>query len=94
MIAFVSSIIGQVTYRDYPKYSWFVLLLTLALNIIVIVIVASNAIQTYHVAIVGYAAAALVTTTSLTNSLVHTNASSKIAAGVGFVLLTMTQVCF
>jgi len=58
----------------------------------VVVVVAANSIQTYHVALVGYMGAGLVLTSSSVNSLIYTGESSRQAAAAGFILLSMVNV--
>jgi SHO1 osmosensor len=58
----------------------------------VVVVVASNSIQTYHVALVGYMGAGLVLTSSSVNSLIYTGEGSRQAAAAGFILLSMVNV--
>jgi SHO1 osmosensor len=59
----------------------------------VFVVIASNTIQTYHVAIVGFLAAGLVLTTSSVNALVYSPEGAKEAAAAGHILLSMVAVC-
>jgi SHO1 osmosensor len=58
----------------------------------VFVVIASNTIETYHVAIVGFLAAGLVLTTSSVNSLVYSPEGAKEAAAAGHILLSMVSV--
>lgn len=58
----------------------------------VFVVVASDSIQTYHVALVGYMGAGLVLTSSSVNSLIYFSESARQAAGAGFILLSMVNV--
>lgn len=58
----------------------------------VVVSVASDAVYTYHVAIVGFLAAGLVFTTSSVNSLIYYSDPAKEAAAAGFILLSMVSV--
>lgn len=60
----------------------------------VFVVVASDTIQTYHVAVVGYLACGLVLTTSSVNGLVYSANGAKEAASAGFILLSMVTVCY
>lgn len=59
----------------------------------VFVVVASDSIQTYHVAITAYLACGLVLTTSSVNFLVYSPNGAKEAAAAGFILLSMVTVC-
>ena len=54
--------------------------------------VATDSIQTYHVAIVGFLAAGLVFTTSSVNSLIYWSDGAKEAGAAGFILLSMVCV--
>jgi SHO1 osmosensor len=92
LIAFVSSIIGQASDDAFPKYSWTALILTLGLNVNVVFIVGRNVMQTYHIAVVGYSAAGIVMTTSLVNTLIYSRSGTRVAAGVGFMILAMTEI--
>ena len=92
MIAFVSSIISVVN-NEYPNYAWWALAYTLVVIIGVFVTIASNSVATYHVAIVGYLSAGLVLTTSAVNSLIYVPEAAQEAAGAGFILLSMVEVC-
>lgn len=58
----------------------------------VFAVVASDSIQTYHVALVGYMGAGLVLTSSSVNSLIYYSEGSRQAAGAGFILLSMVNV--
>lgn len=58
----------------------------------IFVVVASDTVQTYHVAIVGYLACGLVLTSSSVNSLIYSPNGAKEAAGAGYILLSMVNV--
>lgn len=58
----------------------------------VIVVVASDTIHTYHVAIVGFLSAGLVLTTSSVNALIYSSEGAKEAAAAGHILLSMVAV--
>lgn len=91
IIAFVSSIIADIS-EGYPNYSWWALAYMLCCIIGITVAVAADAVQTYHVAIVGFMAAGLVFTTSSVNSLIYYPNPAKEAAAAGFILLSMVSV--
>ena len=91
IIAFVSSVIADIG-EDYPNFAWWSLVYMLGCIIGVFVAVATNTIQTYHVAIVGFMSAGLVFTTSSVNSLIYYSEGSKEAAAAGFILLSMVTV--
>jgi SHO1 osmosensor len=58
----------------------------------VFVVIASDTIQTYHVAIVGYLACGLVLTSSSVNSLIYSSNGAKEATAAGHILLSMVNV--
>lgn len=95
VISFIGSIIARVqeTKRDpFPPYSWFALVFMLPLIIGITIVVASDCIQTYHVALVGYLACGLIATTSSVNALVYDANAAREAAAAGFILLSMVNV--
>ena len=91
LIAFVSSIIADIG-EEYPNFAWWSLVYMFGCIILVFVTVATNSVQTYHVAIVGFMAAGLVFTTSSVNSLIYYSDASKEAGAAGFILLSMVSV--
>lgn len=91
LIAFVSSIIADIA-GDYPNYSWWAIAYMFFCILGVTIAIGADAIQTYHVAIVGFLAAGLVFTTSSVNSLIYWQNSAKEAAAAGFILLSMVSV--
>lgn len=58
----------------------------------VFVVVASDTVQTYHVAVTGYLGGGMVLVTSGVNSLVYHPSGAREAAGAGFILLSMVVV--
>ena len=54
---------------------------------------ASDSIQTYHVAVVGYLGCGLVLSTSAINGMIYTSIGAREAAAAGFILLAMVTVC-
>ncbi|KAI1379894.1 hypothetical protein F4677DRAFT_298124 [Hypoxylon crocopeplum] len=95
VISFISSIFAQVQStpkNPFPPYSWFAIVFMLPLMAGVFVVVASDCIQTYHVAIVGYLACGLVATTSSVNALVYSPEGAREAAAAGFILLSMVNI--
>ncbi|OTA98942.1 hypothetical protein M426DRAFT_68746 [Hypoxylon sp. CI-4A] len=95
VISFIGSIIAQVQStpkNGFPPYSWFAVVFELPLMIGIFVVVASDCVQTYHVAIVGYLACGLVATTSSVNALVYAPEGSREAAAAGFILLSMVNI--
>lgn len=58
----------------------------------VTVVIAADAIQTYHVAIVGYVSCGLVLTSSAVNSVIYSSIGARQAASAGFILLSVVNV--
>lgn len=95
-MAFISCIVGQVqvdTTLNFPVFAWWAAVYILFLIIGIFVVVASDAIQTYHVAVVGYLAAGVILSSSSVNFLIYSSRGSFQAAAAGFILLSMVQVC-
>lgn len=91
-IAFISSIIAQAQNPPFPNYSWFAIVYMLFVILGVFVVVASDTIHTYHVAIVGFLAAGLVLTSSSVNTLVYSPNGAKEATAAGHILLSMVNI--
>ena len=87
-------IISQVQDTDntFPTFPWWGAIYSLFIIVIVFVVVASDTIQTYHVAVTGYLSGGMVLTTSSVNSLVYSKSGSREAAAAGFILLSMIIV--
>ncbi|KAI1182465.1 hypothetical protein F5B17DRAFT_435588 [Nemania serpens] len=98
VISLVGCIIGQVNsdpsdkLNMFPKFAWWSIVLMFFLIPAVFVVVASDSIQTYHVALVGYMGAGLVLTSSSVNSLIYYSEGSRQAAAAGFILLSMVNI--
>ncbi|KAF2398083.1 high osmolarity signaling protein SHO1 [Trichodelitschia bisporula] len=91
LIAFVSSVIADVN-GLFPNFAWWALVYMFFCILGVLVTVASDAEQTYNVAIVGFLGAALVFTTSAVNTLVYSSSGAKEASAAGFILLSMVAI--
>ena len=99
VIAFISSIVAQVTQSPdvaknapFQQFSWWAIVYMLFLVVGVTVVIAADAIQTYHVAIVGYVACGLVLTSSAVNSVIYSSIGARQAASAGFILLSVVNV--
>lgn len=98
MIAFVGLIVAQVEWDnnkegDRPnRYMWWSIIFGLFLNLGVFVVVASDTIHTYHVALTGYCSAGMILHTTAVNSLIHADNPARQASAAGFVLLSMITV--
>jgi SHO1 osmosensor len=94
IISFFACIFAQVqTKSGFPPYSWWTVVYYFFVIAGIFVVVASDSIQTYHVAITGFLACGLVLTTSSVNFLVYSPNGAKEAAAAGFILLSMVTVC-
>ncbi|KAK3372624.1 high osmolarity signaling protein SHO1 [Podospora didyma] len=76
----------------FPNFTWWSIVFYFFLIAGVLIIVASDSIQTYHVAIVGYLACGLILSTSSVNSLVYSPFGARQAASAGFILLSMVTI--
>lgn len=98
LISLIGSIIGQINsdptdkLNMFPKFVWWSIVFMFLLIPAVFIVVASDSIQTYHVALVGYMGAGLVLTSSSVNSLIYYSESARQAAGAGFILLSMVNI--
>ncbi|ORY54715.1 high osmolarity signaling protein SHO1 [Pseudomassariella vexata] len=96
IIAFISCIIAQVQspgdVGTFPPFSWWSIIYMLFVIMGVVVVIAANSIQTYHIALVGYLACGLVLTSSSVNALVYSSSGAREAAAAGFILLSMVSI--
>ncbi|KAH8816876.1 high osmolarity signaling protein sho1 [Xylogone sp. PMI_703] len=91
--AFVGSVIStSKNHKAFPNYSWFTVAYMFCCILGVFVVIASNTIHTYHVAIVGFLASGLVLTSSSVNDLVYSSDGAKEAAAAGHILLSMVSI--
>ncbi|KAH7126310.1 high osmolarity signaling protein SHO1 [Dactylonectria estremocensis] len=95
-ISFVGLLIGQIqTHKDdevFPRYAWWACVYSLLLIIGVFVVIGSDSIHTYHVAVTGFLAAGIITDTSGINLLLYSDSGARQAAAAGFILLAMVVV--
>ncbi|KAL5611409.1 hypothetical protein BROUX41_000979 [Berkeleyomyces rouxiae] len=93
-IVFIASIISQIqtANRVFPPFAWWTTVYLLFVNIGVFVVIASDAIQTYHVAIVGYLSAGLILGSSSVDNLIYSSRGPFQAAAAGFILLCIVQI--
>lgn len=101
IISTVTLVVAQIEaankYKDDPsnslnKFPWWAIVYTLALIVGVFVIVASDTIHTYHVALTAYCAAGMVITTSCANTLIYHESGSREACAAGLILLSIVLV--
>ncbi|KAI4275588.1 MAG: hypothetical protein LQ337_003100 [Flavoplaca oasis] len=91
LIAFVASLIADIR-GNFPHFAWWTIAYDFCIIVGITIVVAADATQTYHVAIVGFLATALVYTSSIVNALVYDSDGSKEAAAAGFILLSMVAI--
>ncbi|KAI1842577.1 hypothetical protein JX265_012569 [Neoarthrinium moseri] len=95
VIGFISCIIGQIQSaktKDFPTFSWWSIIYMFFVIVGVICVVAADAAQNYHIALVGYLAAGLLLTSSSVNALVYSSSAAREAAAAGFILLSMVNI--
>lgn len=95
-ITFIGCLIGQVQNHTevFPTYAWWACVYNLMLIIGVFVVIGSDSIHTYHVAVTGFLAAGIITVTSSINLLLYSGSGARQAAAAGFILLAMVVVSF
>ncbi|CAF3530289.1 Transmembrane osmosensor [Fusarium graminearum] len=100
-ITFVSCIIGRIQQNGdddlakndpFPTFVWWSCIYCLCLITGVFVVIGSDAVHTYHVAVTGYLAAGIVLVSSSINQLLYSNSGAREAASAGFILLAMVIV--
>lgn len=94
-ITFVACIIGRIQQtvdKPFPTFAWWGCIYSLLLIIGVFVVIGSDSIHTYHVAMTGYLAAGIVLVSSGINSLLYSKSGAREAASAGFILLAMVVV--
>ncbi|PHH90821.1 hypothetical protein CDD83_2575 [Cordyceps sp. RAO-2017] len=94
-ITFISCIISQVQAtgnEPFPSFAWWAAVYSLFLIVGIFVVVASDSVQTYHVAVTGYLAGGMVLVTSSVNLLVYSKSGAREAAAAGFILLSMVVI--
>lgn len=94
LIALVGSVIATAEKSSplFPNYSWFAIAYMFCCIVGVFLVVASDMIQTYHIAIVGFLACGLVLTSSSVNSLIYSSNGAKEAVAAGHILLSMVNI--
>ncbi|KAK9457875.1 hypothetical protein V1511DRAFT_8595 [Dipodascopsis uninucleata] len=95
MIGWVIAIGASIARRVagyYPAFSWWGIAYEFMLICGVVYVMGSNSIEPYRVAVVGFAAAALIYTTNTTNNLIYTGRASDAAAAAGHILLSIINI--
>jgi SHO1 osmosensor len=92
IIAFFGSVFAHIQTANFPLFTWWTVVFYFFAIIGIFVVVASDATQTYHVAIVGYLGCGLILATSSVNGLIYTNNGAREAAAAGFILLSMVTI--
>ncbi|KAI9745363.1 MAG: Transmembrane osmosensor [Candelina submexicana] len=91
LLAFIASVISDVR-SPYPNFAWWTIVYLFFCIVGVIIVVASDAVHVYNVAVVGFLAAALVFTSSSVNTLVYSPNAAEEAAAAGYILLAMISI--
>jgi hypothetical protein len=94
IIVFISSVVYAMQ-RDvpmYPPYCWFCLAFMFCLISAILVVVLSNTVHVYRLAIVGFLAAGLILATSSVNNLIYTSKIASELAAAGFIVLSAVNV--
>ncbi|KAL2210107.1 hypothetical protein CC79DRAFT_1365514 [Sarocladium strictum] len=94
LIAFIGTAVTQVEVPGISKFPWWAVVYTLFLNIGVFVVVASDTVHTYHVAVSSYSAVGLVLSSTAVNSLIYGDRASMQAAGAGYILLCIITIAW
>jgi len=92
IIAFFGAIFGAIQTEKFPNFTWFSLIICFFVIVGVFVVIASDAVQTYHVALVGYLSLMLSCSASQSNQFVYSVNGARQASAAGFILLTMISV--
>ncbi|KAL7269856.1 Transmembrane osmosensor [Rhizina undulata] len=94
LIGFISQTIADAdpSIQEFPKFAWWSIIYELFCVLGVAIVVASDSVHKYHVAIVGFLAAGLVFTCSAANTFVYSVDAAMEAAGAGHILLSIIQI--
>ena len=100
-MTFIACIFGRIEQNNnstlakedpFPTLAWWSCMYSLCLIVGVFVVIASDVVHTYHVAVTGYLSAGIVLVSSGVNSLVYSNRGAREAAAAGFILLAVVIV--
>ncbi|PGH05937.1 hypothetical protein AJ80_08249 [Polytolypa hystricis UAMH7299] len=86
-LSFIACIVSDVQ-AAFPNYAWFAIAFMLCAIIGVTVVILSDTIHVYGVAIVGYLSTGTVLTSLAVNSLIYDGLAAKQAASAGFILMS------
>jgi len=92
IIAFAASLAANVSSNLFPHFAWWAIVYELGCIIGVIVVVGYDTIDAYRVALVGFLAAALSFTTSITNTLIYSPRASDEAVASGHLFLSIINI--
>ncbi|VUC30377.1 unnamed protein product [Clonostachys rosea] len=96
LLAFAALIVVFVETTDKDSlpsnFVWWSIAYDLFVILGVFVIVASDTIHTYHVALTAYCSAGMALTSIAVNSLIHSSEAAKQASAAGFILLAMLMI--
>ncbi|KAF3480090.1 osmosensor protein [Arthroderma uncinatum] len=91
IIGFVSCIIADIK-TDIPNFFWWTVAFQFCIVTGIAAVMGSNTAHIYSTAIVGYAAAGLVSTTFVVDGLLTSKEGAKQSGGAGLILLAMTDI--
>jgi SHO1 osmosensor len=93
LIAFIGTIVATVQEERMSRFPWWAVVYTLFLTVGVFVVVASDTVHTYHVAVSTYSGVGLVLASTSVNALIYGELPAMQAAAAGYILLCMVTVC-
>lgn len=93
MIAFISTIVATIQVEDLSRFPWWAIVFNLFLTLGVFVVIASDTVHTYHVAVTTFSGVGLVLASTSVNALIYKPLPALQAAGAGYILLCMVAVC-
>lgn len=92
LIAFIGTIVATVEVEGLSRFPWWAVIFNLFLTVGVFVVVASDTVHTYHVAVSTYSGVGLVLASTAVNALIYGERPAMQAAAAGFILLCMVTV--
>ncbi|KAH8170014.1 SH3 domain-containing protein [Sarocladium implicatum] len=94
LIAFIGTIVATVEVEGLSRFPWWAVIFNLFLTVGVFVVVASDTVHTYHVAVSTYSGVGLVLASTAVNALIYGERPAMQAAAAGFILLCMVTVAW
>jgi SHO1 osmosensor len=94
LIAFIGTIVATVQEERMSRFPWWAVVYTLFLTVGVFVVVASDTVHTYHVAVSTYSGVGLVLASTSVNALIYGELPAMQAAAAGYILLCMVTIAW